>query len=66
MIDALRRVAGQRPLGRITVAPDPFIEAICKTWPQDAEFERALALGLPKEETLDQVVSYYIEDYLGG
>ncbi len=64
MIDALRRVAGDRPLGRIGVEPDPFIERICAGWPKDAGFERALELGLPREETLDEIVAYYIEDYL--
>ena len=64
MIEALQRVAGDRRLGRITVAPDPFIEAICAGWPRNARFERALALGLPKEETLDEIVAYYIADYL--
>jgi hypothetical protein len=64
MIDALKRVAGGRRLGEITVTPDPFIEAICATWPRDNRFDKALALGLPREETLDEIVAYYIEDYL--
>lgn len=64
MIDALQRVAGERPLGRIEVEPDPFIERICAGWPRDAGFERALALGLPREDSLDEIVAYYIADYL--
>lgn len=66
MIAALKRVAGDRPLGEITVEPDPFIEAIVETWPQDASYERATALGLPREDSLDQIVEAYIEDYLEG
>ncbi len=66
MIEALQRVAGNRHLGEISVDPDPFIEAICATWPQDAYSGRAEALGLPKEASLDEIVTYYIEDYLGG
>ena len=66
MIAALKRVAGDRPLGEITVAPDPFIEAIVKTWPQDAAYDRATALGLPREASLDEIVEAYIEDYLEG
>ena len=31
MMAALRRVAGNRHLGEITIEPDPFIEAICLT-----------------------------------
>ena len=68
MIAALKRVAGarlpNRPLGEITVEPDPFIQEIVKTWPLDASYERATALGLPREESLDEIVEAYIEDYL--
>lgn len=64
MIDALKRVAGNRTLGAIEVKPDPFIEAICAGWPQDATFERATALGLPCDSSLDEIVASYIEDYL--
>ena len=64
MIEALRRVSGDRPLGEITVAPDPFIQAICATWPVDLNAQRAEALGLPKENSVDEIVEAYIEDYL--
>ena len=64
MIDALQRVAAHRDLGAITVEPDPFIEAICSSWAQDAVFDRALSLGLTREDSLDEIVRYYIEDYL--
>ena len=64
MIEALHRVAGNRTLGNISVEPDPFIEAICAGWPQASHFERARALGLPKEKDLDEIVSYYINDYV--
>ena len=66
MIEALHRVAGDRPLGKITVEPDPFIEAIVKTWPLDTYHQRALDLGLPIEDSLDEIVAYYIEDYLSA
>lgn len=64
MIAALHRVAGDRPLGEIQPVPDPFIEAICATWPLDMEFERAKSLGLPRDDSLDDIVRGYIEDYL--
>lgn len=66
MVAALRRVAGARQLGVITVEPDPFIEAICRGWPADSHFQRALDLGLPREANLDEIVSYYIADYVDG
>ena len=64
MIEALYRVAGTRSLGKITVEPDPFIEEIVETWPLDTTYDRALALGLPREDSLDEIVAYYIADYL--
>jgi nucleoside-diphosphate-sugar epimerase len=66
MIAALKRVAGERALGEITVEPDPFIQAIVKTWPQDASYQRATALGLPREDSLEEIVEAYIADYLEG
>jgi nucleoside-diphosphate-sugar epimerase len=64
MIEALKRVAGARALGQITVEPDPFIEAICAGWPTDSAYERALSLGLPREACLDEIIAYYIADYV--
>jgi len=66
MMAALRRVAGNRHLGEITIEPDPFIEAICQTWPHDTNFDRALRLGLPLDDSLDDIVKSYIEDYVEG
>ena len=66
MIAALRRVAGDRRLGAITVEPDPGIEAIVATWATETEFARATALGLPREANLDEIVEAYIEDFLDG
>ncbi|HIC79843.1 MAG TPA: NAD-dependent epimerase/dehydratase family protein [Kiloniellaceae bacterium] len=64
MIEALKRVAGDRALGEIVFEPDPFIEQIVAGWPKDASYERATALGLPKDASLDTIVAAYIEDYL--
>lgn len=66
MVAALKRVAHNRKLGEITVQPDPFIEAIVRSWPVATEDARALALGLPKDNSLDDIVRHYIEDYDHG
>ena len=64
MIAALKRVAGNRPLGEIRIEPDPFVERICRGWPLDTYFDRALGLGLPREANLDEIVAYYIADHV--
>jgi len=66
MMAALHRVAGDRNLGAITIAVDPFIEAICRGWPLDTNFQRALDLGLPVDGSLDDIVRHYIGDYVDG
>lgn len=64
MITALKRVAGDRPLGPITVEPDPTIQTIVATWPTATEWDRAAALGLPVEADLDEIVRAYLEDFV--
>ncbi len=64
MMAAVQRVESNRALGKITVAPDPFIVDIVKTWPLDAEWDRAKSLGLPVDGGLDEIIGHYMEDYL--
>lgn len=64
MIASLERVAAHRRLGAISVEPDPFIETICAGWPVDTTYDRATALGLPREDSLDDIVRAYIADYV--
>jgi nucleoside-diphosphate-sugar epimerase len=64
MIDALKRVAGNRHLGEIRVEPDSAIESIVATWPTASGFDRALSLGLPRDADLDSIIRDYIADYL--
>ncbi len=63
MIEGLRRVAGNRPLGQIIAKPDPEIQAICNGWPGRELAPRALALGLPADKDLDSIIRAYIKDY---
>src|SRR3546814_14811132 len=52
MVASLKRVAGNRHLGEITVEPDPFIERIVAGWPVASESSRARALGLATDDGL--------------
>src|SRR5690349_4226842 len=60
MIDALKRAAAGRELGPIRVERDPAIERIVATWPIASAFDRALALGLPRDPDVDSIVRAYI------
>ncbi len=64
MIESLRRVAGDRTIGALELRPDPEIERIVSTWPLHASSERALALGLPRDRSLDEIVREYVSDVL--
>lgn len=64
MIESLRRVAGDRHLGAIRIAPDPVIEAIVATWPQRTFSERGREIGLVCDPDVDAIARAYVEDYL--
>jgi nucleoside-diphosphate-sugar epimerase len=63
MIEALRRTA-DRPLGPITVRPDPAILEIYRGWARRSAFPRATALGLTVDESLERIIQTYIDDFL--
>ena len=57
---------GDRRLGKITVNPDPVLTKAFQMGPQDCETVRATELGFQKEANLEEIVRYYIDDYLEG
>ena len=62
MIEALRRVAGQKAVDLITYAPDPVIQAIVEPWAEAFEATRARALGFVAETSFDEIIRIYLED----
>ena len=68
MIGVMEGVAKARgiTLGAIVDRPDPEIEAIVAGWPTATENERALALGLPLDSGLDEIIENFIDDYIEG
>jgi nucleoside-diphosphate-sugar epimerase len=68
MIESLKRVAAAElpnvELGEIRMAPDPSIQAIVAGWPTRTTFDRARALGMPEQDSLDTIVRDYIADFL--
>jgi D-erythronate 2-dehydrogenase len=65
-IAALRRVAGDKVVGRIRRAPDALIERIVAGWPRRFDARRSLALGFSVEASFDDIIRAHIEDELSG
>lgn len=66
MLQTLREVAGDAVADRVTVAPDPAVEAIVGSWPAAFDNARATALGLRPDESFESVVRAYVEDHPGA
>jgi D-erythronate 2-dehydrogenase len=62
-IEALRAVAGDGAVARISHVPDPAIEAIILTWPKAFDTERALSLGFEPDASLTAIVEAHLADY---
>ncbi|HZZ11630.1 MAG TPA: D-erythronate dehydrogenase [Paraburkholderia sp.] len=62
MVAALREVAGEAAVQRITWAPDARVEKIVGSWPGRWDTSRAEQLGLAGERHFADVIRSYIED----
>lgn len=61
-----QRRAWQRPIGTVTFAPDPTLQAIVATWPRRFESARARALGIAGSPTLATLVDDFIDNAAWG
>ena len=66
MVEALARVAGPRYVDRIAWEPDALIQTIVDGWPQAITADRARALGFEEDASMDEIITAFIEDELGG
>jgi nucleoside-diphosphate-sugar epimerase len=66
MVDALHRVAGDRPLGRILWQPDAEIQRIVGGWPGYFTSTRAQKLGFQSDAKMEDIIQAFIEDDLPG
>ena len=67
-IAVMEKIAGEKgiELGPVIDKPDPFIQNIVATWPCDTHADRALAVGIPKPSSLEQIIEGYVEDFLNS
>jgi nucleoside-diphosphate-sugar epimerase len=59
LVEAARRAGAS---GRIEVRRDLAVEAVVRSWPRAARADRALALGLARDESIDEIVQAYAAD----
>lgn len=62
MVEAMRRVAGDAAVERITWERDPVIEAIVYSWPRRFEAEKAARLGFTADESFEDNLRFFLED----
>ncbi|MET7689154.1 D-erythronate dehydrogenase [Streptomyces sp. NPDC005483] len=63
MLSTLRQVAGDTVADRVTLAPDPAVEAIVGSWPAVFDHRRAAALGLAPDASFLSVLQDYLTDH---
>ena len=62
MVEALRKIAGDKVAARVEWKPDARIQGIVKTWPGRFTTERALQLGFAADPDIESVIRDYIRD----
>ena len=62
MIDALRKIAGDKVADRVEWKPEARIQAIVKTWPSRFSTERARKLGFVADTNVENIIGDYIKE----
>ncbi|MBV5333862.1 NAD-dependent epimerase, partial [bacterium] len=62
MIDALRKIAGDKVADRVEWKPEARIQAIVKTWPSRFSTERARKLGFVADTSVENIIGDYIKE----
>ncbi len=64
MVMTLEAIAGRETVELIDWQPDPFIQSIVMTWPVHFVPQRALAMGFQKDESIEEVITAFIDEEL--
>jgi nucleoside-diphosphate-sugar epimerase len=62
VVEALRKIAGDKVAAKVQWKPDARIQAIVKTWPVSFTTARALKLGFVPDSDIETVIRDYIRD----
>ncbi len=66
MVDALRRMAGDRVADRVQWKLDPRIQSLVETWPQQLVARRAEAMGFSGDASIEEIIGEFVTEELGG
>ena len=62
MVDALRKIAGDKVADLVEWKPDARVQAIVKTWPARFSTARAIKLGFVADQSIEGIISDYISE----
>jgi nucleoside-diphosphate-sugar epimerase len=62
MVEAMRRVAGDGPVGLIRWEPDPEVQKIVLGWKAHFNPAKALALGFVRDDSFEDNIRFFLED----
>jgi nucleoside-diphosphate-sugar epimerase len=65
-VESLRKIAGEETAKRVSYRKDPKIYDIISTWPSKMDSKLARKLGLSPDDSSDDIVRQFIEDYMPG
>ena len=66
MVEALRRIAGDKVVERISWEPDPVIEKIVYGWATHFNPLKSKRLGFKHDDSIDEIIKAFIDDELDG
>jgi D-erythronate 2-dehydrogenase len=61
LLDAVHELVDPATLAPLTVAVDPVVESMVRSWPVDWSSSRADAIGLPRDEDAASIVRAYLQ-----
>jgi nucleoside-diphosphate-sugar epimerase len=62
MVEAMRQVAGDEPVGLIKWEPDPVVQDIVLGWRAYFNPSKALALGFVRDDSFEDNIRFFLED----
>jgi hypothetical protein len=65
-LEALERVGGAQARARVREQPDPAIERLVRTWPDQFNTARARSMGFVADADIEAVIRAHVADHPAG